>query len=79
MYPVFSEDQDYFDEILEEDLNQHFQFEKYTERLWELAMKNQAYLCEDRCKAPDSFFLGAPWMKIGSVTAREGDKVDLIC
>ena len=42
-------------------------------------MKNQAYLCEDRCKASDSFFLGAPWMKIGSVTAREGDKVDLIC
>ena len=79
MYPVFSEDQDYFDEILEEDLNQHFQFEKYTERLWELAMKNPPYVCEDRCKAPDSFFLGAPWMKIGSVTAREGDKVDLIC
>ena len=79
VYSVFDEDQDYFDGLVEEDPHQLEQHEKYTALLWELANDMKPFECEDRCKAPDGFFLGAPWMKTSNVTGREGNKVELIC
>ena len=79
MYPVFSQDTDYFDDLIEEDPNQQKQYEKYTERLWNLANNMTPFVCEDRCKSPNGFFLGAPWIKTGQVIARLGEKVELLC
>ena len=79
MYPVFSEDEDYFLSLVEDDPNEKAQYEKYTELLWKFSKEVPPFVCNDRCKAPNGFFLGSPWMKTTSVTARAGNKVDLIC
>jgi len=79
VYPVFSEDEDYFLSLVEDDPNEKAQYEKYTELLWKFSKEVPPFVCNDRCKAPNGFFLGSPWMKTTSVTARAGNKVDLIC
>ena len=79
VYPVFSDDQDYFLEIAEDDENEKVQYEKYTQLLWKFSKEVPPFFCKDRCKAPNGFFLGSPWMKTTNVTARLGNKIDLIC
>ena len=79
MYPVFSDDEDYFLELAEDDPNEKAQFEKYTQLLWKFSKEVPPFFCKDRCKAPNGFFLGSPWMKTTNVTARLGNKVELIC
>ena len=59
MYPVFSDDEDYFLELAEDDPNEKAQFEKYTQLLWKFSKEVPPFFCKDRCKAPNGFFLGS--------------------
>ena len=66
-------------EDVEDNPHEMNQFKYYTAKLWEYATSFPPFYCEGKCKAPDGFFLGAPWMKTEEITARQGDKVSLIC
>ena len=77
MYPIFSKIPEDIERIKND--SEMNQFEYYTANLWEYATSFPPFYCDGKCKAPDGFFIGAPWMRTGRITVRKGDRVNLIC